>query len=328
MFKRFDVDAIADALEADPRFKSILQGIKRNGSLRCPYDGITFGFESPPSSRFLRLVMPAVCDDLFVIGRRIYRYVLKHGLFTVCWEPLQAFKQAPYTTIKINPARNNITPSQMLDLIAYIMGSYANAKVMSFDEKVDIENCTPKEISESLYVAHKRKLVDFQLKNETYYFGARKGKQVKCYDKSKQMGLNNKKVTRIEKTVKYSRDKRPGVIEFLLTPRTNMFEDVVLVDTKKLGGSSKIMRQIKQEGSFMAAYKKLSSADRKALRKKQAFTQPSIDLKKLATEDLIQWLDTSPDLQLRIFMDRFASYIRNYTFYFNHDSYFHMNTRR
>ena len=219
MFKRFDVKAITTALEANLRFKNILQRIKGNGSLRCPYDGITFGFYGPPLSYFLRIVMPTAYDDHNVVGKRVYRYLLKHPLFIVCWEPLSMFGQAPYTIIKINPARNNITPSQLLDLIKFIMGDYFTAAVIMFDEKVDIENRTPKSVAERLYVAHKRKLVDYKQKNQTYYFGSRKGMQVKVYDKSKLMKLKNKKLTRIERTVKYSRYKRPAVTEFLLKPR-------------------------------------------------------------------------------------------------------------
>ncbi|NTZ18850.1 hypothetical protein EXW96_15095 [Paenibacillus sp. JMULE4] len=305
MFKRFDVKAITTALEANLRFKNILQRIKGNGSLQCPYDGITFGFDGSPSSYFLQIVMPAAYDDHNVVGRRVYRYLLKHPLFIVCWEPLSMFNQAPYTIIKINPDRNNITPSQLLDLIKFIMGNYFTAAVIMFDEKVDIENRTPKSVAERLYVAHKRKLVDYKQKKQTYYFGSRKGMQVKVYDKSKLLKLKNKKLTRIEKTVKYIRNKRPVVTEFLLKPRTDMFENVVFIDTDKLDGRTKIMRLIKQEGIFMAAYKKLLPADRKALRRHQAFTNPYIDLGKLASDDLEHWLRSSPNLPIKIFIDSY-----------------------
>lgn len=305
MFKRFDVKAITTALEANLRFKNILQRIKGNGSLQCPYDGITFGFDGSPSSYFLQIVMPAAYDDHNVVGRRVYRYLLKHPLFIVCWEPLSMFSQAPYTIIKINPDRNNITPSQLLDLIKFIMGNYFTAAVIRFDEKVDIENRTPKSVAERLYVAHKRKLVDYKQKKQTYYFGSRKGMQVKVYDKSKLLKLKNKKLTRIEKTVKYIRNKRPVVTEFLLKPRTDMFENVVFIDTDKLDGRTKIMRLIKQEGIFMAAYKKLLPADRKALRRHQAFTNPYIDLGKLASDDLEHWLRSSPNLPITIFIDSY-----------------------
>ncbi|MFC0210971.1 hypothetical protein ACFFK0_00680 [Paenibacillus chartarius] len=301
MFKRFDTKAVTSALEADFRFKSIMRRIKENGSLLCPYDGISICFDGPPSSYFLRIVMPAVRNDRHIIGkRRVYKYLLKHPLFIVRWEPLTMFGPAPYTSIKINPDRNNITPSQLLDLIKFIMGDYFTASVSMFDEKVDIEDYTPMSVAERLYVAHKRNIVDYKQKRQTYYIGSRKGMQVKVYDKAKLLKLKNKKLTRIERTVKYSRLFRPTITYFLLSPRTDMFDGVVMVDINKLDGRLKIMKLLKQKGIFMAAYKKLSPSERTALKRHHAFIHPRINLRKLASDDLEQWLRSSPNLPIKI----------------------------
>jgi hypothetical protein len=218
------------------------------------------------------------------------------------------FGSAPYTSIKVNPDRNNITPSQLLDLIRFIMGDYFTASVYMFDEKVDIDNFTPKSVAERLYVAHKRNILDYKQKRQTYYLGSRKGMQVKVYDKARLLKLKNKLLTRIERTVKYSRFDRPTIAYFLLSPRTDMFDGVALVNTDKLDGRTKIMKLIKQKGIFMAAYKKLSTSGRKALRKHQAFTNPYIDLRKLASDDLEHWLCSSPNLPIKISIESYRKY--------------------
>lgn len=301
MFKKFDTKAVISELEADFRFRSIMRRINRNGSLLCPYDGISICFDGPPSSYFLRIIMPAVRNDRHVIGkRRVYKYLLKHPLFIVRWEPLAMFGPAPYTSIKINPDRNNITPSQLLDLIKFIMGDYFTATVSVFDEKVDIKNYTSKLVAERLYVAYKRNIVDYKQKRQTYYIGSRKGMQVKVYNRAKILKLKGVILTRVERTVRYSRNGRPTLTHFLLSPHTDMFKNVILVDTDKLDGRMKIMRLIKQIGIFMAAYKKLLPTERKSLQRHKAFTHPCIGLGKMAENDLNGWLASSPNLLLKI----------------------------
>lgn len=304
MFKRYLGVQVNLQLNSNIFFSNLEKSISLNRSFHCPYDGITFCIDRPPSPTFLNLVSSAEYDDYNVIGkRRVYKHLLKHRLFIVQWDPLPLFNKAPYTSIKINPNVQQITPSQLLALIEFIGGNYHDAQVMRFDEKVDIDQYSTTDVAKRIYVAHKRTFNDFLKKNQTYYIGTSKGEQVKVYNKAKQLRMKNLRLVRIERTVKYSKVDRPLVTTFLFKSRDDAFDNVTIANINKLHHRSKLRRLIDQEGMLMKAYILLSKTEKKAFKRHAAFLKPCFDLKQAFLKDLVEWINTSPNLVLKIWLD-------------------------
>ncbi|MCG5251364.1 hypothetical protein [Brevibacillus agri] len=270
-------------------------------TMPCPYDGITFYTDRSITPEFFSIVKPAMFSTRLSDAVRRYRYILKHRLFTVLWMPQNV--DHSQTIIRLNPHKNKYTPAQVLDLISFIVGDYSDVYVGRFDEKVDLPDRTVEDVVERLHVPFKRKASDYKKKGETYYFGSRKGQQVKVYNKGKQQGLH-KKLVRIERTTRYKKTQRPAAADFFLNSRNDVLKQLVLVDTDKIDNRTTIKKLLKTSKTFHEAYRLLDDKKKREVKRHPAFIQPLIDLQRVLLDELNEWLDSSPHLFFKIQCDR------------------------
>lgn len=302
---------VENLLSLNPTFQSLVHRIANNHDILCPYDGITFEAESAPSRSLLELVSPAEYEVNYAYGqRRYYKHFLKTKYFTVRWEPVPPFKNAPFTLIRVNPSFHQITPIQLLDMIEFIVGDYSTVKVKNFDEKIDITAYSASEVAQRIYVAYKIKLNDYKEKKQTFYFGMRQFGQVKVYNKARQLGLKQTRLVRIERTVRYDIDRRLPIADFLLNIRNDVFKNMIMVDLDKFNHRTKLRRRVNQEGMFMKAYKSLSKKEQKAIKRHSGFLNPCMDLVMLFKQDLNKWMKSSPYMWFKVVLDKHVKDIR------------------
>ncbi|MGG1660923.1 hypothetical protein [Brevibacillus sp. NRS-1366] len=261
----------------------------------CPYDGITFYTDRSITPEFFMLVRPAMFG--LADADRRYRYCLKHRRFTIFWAPLSP--DISQTIIRLNPHKNKYSPAQVLDLIGFIVGDYSGVHVGKFDEKVDLPDRTVEDVVKRLHVPYKRKALDYKEKGETYYFGSRKGQQVKVYNKGKQRGIH-KKLVRIERTTKYKKNQRPAVADFFLNSRNDIMSQLLLVDTDKIDNRTAIKKRLKTSKTFFEGYKMLDDKQKRELKRHSAFKHPLIDLQQVVQDELKEWLNSSPHLFIKV----------------------------
>jgi hypothetical protein len=308
MYYGFNYKKLTQAIEMELSLVSIFTQTSDKGYI-SPYDGILFSTNKRPSAAFLNIVSGAIYPEYNSKKQMHYKYTLHHKYFFIQWSPFDI--NAPYTIIKINPSRLSLTPSQLLDIISYIIGDYKDVYVSSFDEKIDINGFTAKEVAERLYVGYKRKEpFDYDHKNETYYIGTRAGQQVKIYDKAKQMGVKGLLV-RIEKKVKYPKGQRPVVTNFLLDKRDDLFKHMVMVNIDNIDGRNKVRRALRQMGILMSVYQSLKKYEKEKLRRHESFKYPLMDIQANLQSELAKWLATS-SIALKVFVDKAQSIISKY----------------
>lgn len=264
----------------------------------CPYDGFIFHSDLTVTSNFWNTVKPASYFSNAGPDDR-YSYMLSHPLFQVVWGRI--YTNLPNTIIRINPDINHLTPSDMLDVITFILGTFNGVEVASWDEKIDIDAFTSLEVAERLFVGSQRNNPKVpSVSSTTIYWGKRNGQQVKVYDKAKQRGLKGKQLTRIERTRKIPKKNRENASYFLLNARNDGFKNMNMVDIDSIDGRSKIRRLIKAEGSINTAYKKLTRAEQKAFKKHPAYVYPVMDIQSVLSKDIEEWMRRSPLLPLKI----------------------------
>lgn len=306
MFYFYNPQLLTSTLDADVT----LQGLLARSLLEefiCPYDGIIFSTDAPPKDEFLTKVRPARYGLLQPREIPHYFNTLRYRYFNVLWTPLDS--AAPNTIIRLNPAINKLSPEKLLEILKFIVGSYDGVYVSAFDEKVDIANLTAKEAAKRIYVGYKRKCpVNYDEKDETYYFGSRERQQVKVYDKAKEQQLSGV-LTRIEKKVKYSKHLRPLASDFLINERDDIFQNEQLVDIDAVDGQSKIGLLIEETGYLMTGYQRLSKWEKLKLRQHRAFLHPRLDIKAQLRQELLNWLSCSPYLETKVFVDRASAEI-------------------
>lgn len=304
---KFNQNKIHQLLSKDYHLNSILSNNNKQQFI-CPYDNIVLYSDRIVTKEFWNLVKPAVYKSGIQNKDMRYRYFLSHELFIVQWGKI--YHHLPNTIIKINPNKNNLSPSQLLDIIAYIVGDYSDVVVASWDEKVDITSYTSKQVAERLFVGFQRKSPkNRKNQNKTFYYGKRNGQQVKVYDKAKQLKLKNTTLVRIEKTHKVSKSKRVYIKDFLLLKRDDEFNNMTMVDIDKIDGRSKYKRLIKSEGTMVGAFKKMTRRQQQNLKQHDAFINPCLNIKDLLERDLKEWLSTSPLLRLKVLMDALKEYV-------------------
>lgn len=299
MIWKFNRSALDKILDEDEYLKCIVGDAD---TLTSPYDGITFYTERLVTDRFINLVKPAKYYNSKQPDDIRYQYFLEHPLFIVQWGRL--YTHLPNTIIRINPDRNNLTPSQVMDLLKYLVGGYSDIKVAMWDEKVDITEFLPKEVAKRLYVPYQRKQPkNRKNKNSTYYYGKRSGQQVKVYNKAKQLKLKGYQLTRIEKTIKKNKSQRASVEQFFLNANTEGFNKITMVDIDKIDGRSKVKRLIKANGTMVGAFKQLSRREQLDLKNHKAFREPCLDINGKLQRDLEAWMNKSTSLRLKILVD-------------------------
>lgn len=264
----------------------------------CPFDGITLYSDLIVTSNFWNNVKTAAYrvnpdpDDR-------YDYMLSHSLFRVMWG--RRYHNLPNTIIRINPDINHLTPSDLLNVITFILGTFEDVTIASWDEKIDIDSFTSLEVAERLFVGSQRNAPRTpEISSTTIYWGKRGGQQVKVYDKAKQRGQKGHRLTRIERTRKILKKDREDITSFLLTARSDGFKNMNLVNIDALDGRSKVKKLIKSEGSINTAYKKLTRIEQKAVKKHVAFKHPVMDIQGLLNKDIEEWIRRSPFLILKV----------------------------
>ncbi|MBT2215690.1 hypothetical protein KK120_07635 [Virgibacillus dakarensis] len=296
MIWKFNRSALDKILDEDEYLKCI---VGYTDTLTSPYDGITFYTERFVTDRFMNLVKPAMYYNSKHPEDVRYQYFLRHPLFIIQWG--RVYNHLPNTIIRINPDRNNLNPSQVLDLLKYLVGGYSDTEVAKWDEKVDITEFLPNEVAERLYVPYQRKQPkNRKNQNSTYYYGKRNGQQVKVYNKAKQLKLKGCQLTRIEKTIKKKKFQRASVEQFFLDKNSEGFNKITMVDLDKIDGRSKVIRLIKSNGSLVGAFKQLSRREQQDLKKHKAFREPCLDINGKLQRDLEAWMNKSALLRLKI----------------------------
>lgn len=299
MIWKFNRNVLDKILEEDEYLKCILGN---TDTLTSPYDGITFYSERMVTDRFIDMVKPAMYYNTMHPEDVHYQYFLVHPLFIVQWG--RVYTQLPNTIIRINPDQHNLKPSQVLDLLRYVIGGYSDTKVGKWDEKVDITEFTSKEVAERLYVPYQRKQPrNRKNKNSTFYYGKRNGQQVKVYNKAKQLKMKGYQLTRIEKTIKMNKSQRSSVEQFFLNKPVDGFKKITMVDIDKIDGRSKVKRLIKANGTMVDAFKQLSRREQQDLKKHKAFRDPCLDINGKLQQDLEAWMNKSTLLRLKILVD-------------------------
>lgn len=297
MYCDFRKDKLDSVLKKHKGLRRLLSPKMR--TIPCPYDGITFYTDRSITPEFFMLVRPAMFR--LADADRRYRFCLKHRRFTIFWAPLSP--GISQTIIRLNPHKNKYSPAQVLDLIGFIVGDYSDVHVGKFDEKVDLPDRTVEDVVKRLHVPYKRKASDYKEKGETYYFGSRKGQQVKVYNKGKQRGIH-KELVRIERTTKYKKDQRPAADDFFLNSRNDILKQLMLVDIDKIDNRTAIKKRLKSSKTFFEGYKLLDDKQKRELKRHPAFIQPLIDLQQVVQDELNEWLDSSPRLFFKVQLDR------------------------
>ncbi len=264
----------------------------------CPYDGIKFYTDKIVRADFWNMVKGASYVDKSANTSTRYKYMLNYKLFKVKWGKVYA--HLPNTTIEINPSSQNISPSQLVDILKFIVGDVDDIQVGMWDDKVDITQFSPNEVAKRLYVPSQRsKLQNYKGKHRTYYYGKRNGQQVKVYDKANEMGIEGYVLTRIEKTNKVKRANRLSVREFLLNDRSDVFQGMNMVDIDKIDGRKKIKKIINKEDNMIEAVMKMSDNEKLRLKREKGFKYPCLDLQKKFQDDLNEWIQYSSLLKLK-----------------------------
>src|SRR5690606_38299063 len=144
----YQKDAVRDILDSEPKLQSILskEDIK---DFECPYDKLLIKSYDFPRDGFLNLVLPVRyyidnTEDTYYLNKLSYTY------FSVHWQQMN--KDAPQTSIMINPWKHRLTPAQVIQIVKFILGNYNSATVSGYDDKVDLHDyMNAKEVAKRLY---------------------------------------------------------------------------------------------------------------------------------------------------------------------------------
>lgn len=261
-----------------------------------PYDGVVFCSRDYPSSSFLMRV-----NSSRLINRSkdiLYRHELYCKYFIVRWECLRPSQWI--TSVRINPNVLEISAYGIVLLLSLIFDNLDSVYISSVDEKLDLLNLSVKEVGSSLLVPSTQKLDLTYLNEGTLYYGSRKGQQVKVYDKAKQKGINNKTLTRIEKTKKYPPNKRPSLKEFLQWTDSKAISSLVLLDISRIDKRTKLGKVINQYPTLKEAYQTMDNKLQRQLKNHPAFLNPLINLGDEFDSKLIQWKTVSHNSSIAV----------------------------
>ena len=254
----------------------------------CPYDGIAFCSTALPKTSFLALA------DCFKRPNKkpssYYQHVLLSNLFHVYWIPVTSNNKWT-TMVRINPNKQELTPQGVIDLLAYVFEDLSQVCVASFDEKIDLENMTVDEVVKGLKIPHSRSMQDYA--DTTYYSGKRGGQQTKVYDKAKEARIENKVITRIEKTKKMDSSKRPTLVEFFSYSSSQALTTLKLIDVDKVDKRTAIGKHISKYDTLKEAELHMPSDLRAKFRKQSKQYPVLIDLESEFAAQLKKWKKSS-----------------------------------
>lgn len=283
--------------------QDIIREIQQNqqSAIRCPYDGLKLCSTKLPCREFLSIVSGAQQQINYQTNQKqFYQHMLFSSYFRVYWFPL---KNGVYKTkIEINPNTQKLTPFQLIKVVEFIMGSCDEVFVSEFDEKVDLNILTAKEVANCLYVQYVRSAKDFEERQQTYYYGVRRGSLTKVYDKAKQLKLVDKVLTRIESTRKINSNSRQLLFDFIIDKRDDAFKRLVLIDIEKIDKRTLLGRALNKSTILQLKYFKLNGHLKKQLKRHIGYRYPKIDLHQLFKADLDEWLSMDLELRVKIFV--------------------------
>lgn len=214
----------------------------------CPYDKITVYSSSFPHNGFIDK-----CKRLRPNNRVIYRqrppdgknwqywrwaYV---GGITVQWGPRHM--KMPRTIISVNPWELGLSPEDLVSLIGLIV-PLNSAEISGVECKLDISGVESNSLANLVLVDKVRRVEPYVDKKtgiptDTWYFGGKTSpRPLTVYNKSKEQGIQDAIITRIERRLKLSLEERPPLIDFITginRPQTP-FEHVRIVNLEIVDG--------------------------------------------------------------------------------------------
>lgn len=266
---------------------SVREVYKKQRVKGCPYDGIKFCSTAMPKRSFLALARHF--KRLNKNPSSNYQHVLLSNLFHVYWTPV--ISNNKWTTmVRINPNKQELTPQGVIDLLAYVFEDLTQVHVTSFDEKIDLKNMTVDEVVKRLKIPYSRSIQDYE--EETYYSGKRAGQQTKVYDKAKEAGIENRVLTRIEKTKKF-KSNRPTLLEFFSYSSSQALTTLKLIDVDKIDKRTAIGKHISKYDTLKEAELHMLPSVREKYRKQSKLYPTLIDLESEFAAQLKKWKKSS-----------------------------------
>lgn len=194
-----------------------------------PYDGLRIYSLWWPRHRFISWAL-GMMDEA---GRRwrhhdkdekLWRYFISlpvngaPGALRVGWGPTWSGRGIPRMMLLCNPSTAGLSPNETLALIRWVLDAPENERLAELATKLDFEGRMD-EIDARLYLPGVRS-ENRQYGDETHIHGARKGNQLRPYDKGRESGGAPHQVARVEITEHFrTRDKlrleRPTLRAFL-----------------------------------------------------------------------------------------------------------------